>query len=1232
MRFWRRTKGTISIFLVIILVPMMTVSSLFVDAGKVKLARGVAESAGDLTLNTALTDYDIMLKDLYGLFATSQDTEELFAKLEDYYRTCITSSGVGSEDADAYVDQIMAQLGLVAEGDETSDILNMELVDFDITKRSDTSLANATLLKKQIIEFMKYRAPINTGLSFITALDSFSTLSQQTELVDKRQKYYEVQAYVMEEARAAWGYINDYNKSGFVQDNSYFAAMKNKFDNNYGASYKRISEKIIKDLYDTQNYDGFTYYAYQLVKENDVPVFYLNSDRTQKKNDYTEYTVYSDEKRPTASQFKNALNSYNTAYSEVQKNWKALESLGSIDGNTYGLQYLVQTNRGNFYKKWIDSMVSLYNSYSMLRHAGEYADEAVMNTSGKLSGESVSRTYSYYYDKFMRSFDAMASEGTEENFNARRSKYSSALQNYANSANTDPTGTQREVAELYAQIIGYRQTVENAKNNLGKAVEHLNNVYGEIKEDGNLKIAERNWKKAAEDKDLAGTSMAKQDLAEISSLSTYLIPEEVDKLIQRLNCIKGNLESMLSQIDSYTFWDKKITEISDYNTLVNLLKQKIGDGELKSLPTDKTELQKKVDGWLNGKYTAGGLDISWDSSQGCQANLTKDKLNFYSYLYTHFNTGNTLEGETVGTELKQENKENGKYFYEEFKTSTSNKTAGDANKADESNIENGNELSSLEGRPSQNTGGGIGSGGESEFPTGDDAAAEVSGSLGSMFESLTSALIGMGTDLRDKLYVSDYILSMFSYDTVKKEYEVKNPGKEANPQSLTLLPFNEENNFAYGKEVEYIIYGGKNADNISKAYGSIYAIRLGFNLIYAFSASEIRDTALAIATPVSAASLGVLPVPLIQAAIIIGVACCESAIDLTDLKNGESVPLFKNNRTWKLSIKQVITDVKAEVGNALNDLTESAIDTGLEELNSLLDMTDDELTGFIQNGTVNVINAVDESFDTLIARHANTAIQKLTTLCNNVIEENMLSPVENMAKKVSDGLDAWLAEEAVGVDTSSDLSYIVKEEAVKIIKSEFIEDTLDELAKNVEAVQGSIASSANAITEILTDLRDEITRQVSTLSQPILDYKDQMMQKIEASMTGGAESLKNTLHTQINGIFGSSDGGSKTDETGMASLLSFSYSDYLRLFLLIGLYSDEEGVVLRTGDVIQANMSMATGNEGYRLKNSAAYVELSAAIQVKPTLLALPLFADVEGNPSGDQRWYTIEYKSIKGY
>ena len=99
MRFFEKTKGAISIFLAILLLPMMTLAAAFVDAGKVKLAKGMAESAGDLALNTALTNYDSDLKELYGLMATAQSSDDLFNKLPDYFMTSITSSGVSEEDA-----------------------------------------------------------------------------------------------------------------------------------------------------------------------------------------------------------------------------------------------------------------------------------------------------------------------------------------------------------------------------------------------------------------------------------------------------------------------------------------------------------------------------------------------------------------------------------------------------------------------------------------------------------------------------------------------------------------------------------------------------------------------------------------------------------------------------------------------------------------------------------------------------------------------------------------------------------------------------------------------------------------------------------------------------------------------------------------------------------------------------------------------------------------------------
>ena len=76
-KFMCRRRGAISIFLILVLVPMLIVSSIFVDMSRIRLAKAAATSAGDLTLNTALTNYDAVLKDMYGLFATSQSIDEM---------------------------------------------------------------------------------------------------------------------------------------------------------------------------------------------------------------------------------------------------------------------------------------------------------------------------------------------------------------------------------------------------------------------------------------------------------------------------------------------------------------------------------------------------------------------------------------------------------------------------------------------------------------------------------------------------------------------------------------------------------------------------------------------------------------------------------------------------------------------------------------------------------------------------------------------------------------------------------------------------------------------------------------------------------------------------------------------------------------------------------------------------------------------------------------------------
>ena len=1252
MDYFKNTKGAISVFLVIILVPMMMVSAFFVDASKVKLANGVAESAGDLALNTALTDYDTKLKDLYGLFATAQDTEELYEKLESYYKSCITSSGVADEDADNFVDMIMAQLQMTENDGKTSDVLNMQLMDFDVSKIPEASLGkNASVVERQIVDFMKYRAPINTGLSFISSLQSFATLSEQTDLVDKRQEYYEEQESVMKNAEEAWNHIYQYNKEGYAKSDDYFPTMKEKFDN-YQIKLDAITKKVIMDLYDAQNYVGFNPKIYSIIgvevevngKKKTVPYFYLDKEKTSKLTPYNELTTYSNSKKATADNIRTALNEYYTAFNAVKT---AQQELMEYDENTYGQQYLVQTNRRKLYETWVLSVKKLYEKYSMLRHAVTYNGttsdgKSVMTTSEKLFGQSSEHTFKQYYDWCTGGVDDFT-EGDRNSydfytvavvFNQYLSEFNTILQKYRDDANADITETNNKIYDIYREVTEYRRAVAEGKEQADAAIIYLGYVYDQVKSGGSLEQKKDSWEGAASSGKLKNTSMARQDLAEIDSLSTYLKPEDVDKLKSRLQNISDELEKLLDEIDSYTYFGTMLSEIDGYQTFINILENKIGANQLKMVPTNKQELEQKISLWCENQYVIGKkIDVSWRTQSGKQPRLAGenvDKLNFYTYLYQHFNR----ETASSSKEKAKESKESAESLYNDTKSKSSEEASKDADSSSGGKLQPEKELQNIENRPSKNIGNDSCVQGFEKAETGDNAVKSTGAGLGKMLSNLAEQAMNMGANLRDKLYVSDYILSMFSYDTIEAEYKLKHPGEDKiKLETLTYNPIDKDHNIAYGAEVEYIIWGGENSSNITKTYASIYGIRFAFNLIYAFTDSSIRDAAFAIATPISAATLGVIPVPLIQAVIIIGIGAIESGLDLVKLKDGESVPLFKDSETWVCSVKGLFNTVKKEVGEQLTSFVSDGIDLATEKLNEYLDMTDEQLSKAIDGKTDDLVGLVSDSYDEMITRHVNTSIQKLTTSCNNAIEEHMLDPTIDMSDYVKKKMDSWIAEEA-STSGEDDIAYTIKKEAVGIIKEQFVDSIVSGIKSNAENVEQSIADSANRVNELVGSVRDKITSQILKGSDKIKEYKDKLKDDFKESIKKGSANLKETLTEKMDGVFGSGSGSKEAkDSTGLASLLNFSYKDYLRLFLMIGLCTGgEEGVILRTSDVIQANMGKITNNNNYALENAAAYVRIKATIQVKPTMLALPLFANVENNPYTNTGWYTIEYKSVRGY
>jgi len=1336
-RFIEKTKGAVSVFLVIVLVPMLTVAALFVDASKMELAKALTVSAGDLTMNTALTDYDIQLKDLYGILATAQDTSKLYGDLEKYYATCIKSSGLSDSDADDIAQMLINALRNTEGSDDVADLLNMQVSDFKVEKVEGANLANAALLERNIVDFMKYRSPINTGLSFITSLKSFTTLSEQTKLVDCRQDYYEAEQEMMEDALEAYRYLYKYSKDGLYTETDYKNLQEVFFgsDGSGGVAkdFYGIVETVIKDEYQTKDYGK-------------APRRYYGTDvSADRMNDTSVDEILG---------YIDVLNTAIDDYDSFVSNSEAYAYINRYnESGMYYPRYITELNRYGYYDEWITAARKVYKAKANVHCAIRNAEIAVEKGAYYKDETTSPAIYdpTHDIDVWEKYNDTSAYDNAMENFNSFRNLFTGKNSNFVNKLSpyghsANQSGITSRLTTAVGKIKTWQNTIDQATGDLENAKKKLQAVINTVSSGGKVYNAKTDWTNAANKDSLDGTAMAEQDRAEIANINEYIDVAEVQDLIDRIDIIlygsvngkesdRKGLKGLQYQIkNDFVFApnggsEKPIVEIKDYATLVSLLEKNNNENlsldERINLSSLNDFISKNCTGAIYFKYPDGSKayapDFSWIGADRYPINFISTRTEqenaadgssegnaFYMYLVEHYadsvaeTTGSVKVGDTAGAKKMSEIK--GTIKAETKTTTATNSFPASSNEDIIKHVEAGSYPSNTTNVPNLETMPSAGT--NSGDP--DKAAGEASGGLSAMFDCLAKTLLTFGADLRDKLYIADYAISMFSYDTIEAEFtEANKKGssgtvsgssasgsttasgsssvgsgaasgnsghtvsasgmyvpestsaaaapQEVNEsailapastsssasgpiiQSLTLNPISASTNYGYGREVEYIIYGGTNSGNVAAAYASIFAIRLGFNIIYAFTSSEVRETAFSVAVPLSAATMGIVPVPLFQAAIIIGIACIESGIDLVELSQGKEVPLFKTQETWHCSVQGLINTGKAVV----QDIAEDAVDKGAGLLTELLDATDEELSTLISDETGKLETYVDTIVEESILRQANTVIEKVTSLATEAYEAAILNPSLDQVEYVQSRLTEW--RNSIGTSGNGYIDEILRS-AIDAVTDDLIEALVDAIEtahqSYDETITEAVKKASNSIEEVVNVIREKIKNAISYGSDTLTSYKNRIVADIKTSISSGADDLKATLNQYVDGMFGSSavsgsssDSVNSSDENSfLASLLSFAYSDYLKLFLLIGLYANEEALVLRIGDVIQADMGKITEDVNYQLSDASSYVRITATLRVKPTFLALPMFADVENNPATNSNWYSFQYTSIKGY
>lgn len=624
MQFFRQKNGAISIFLVIILVPCMMVSSLFVDIGRVHLSKGMANSSADLALNTLMTRYDADLKEFYGLAASCQSIDEFYSMSVDYFERTMTSQGLTEEEADLMVDEFKLAFTDLASRNP-SDLLDVEVVDATVSSALDTSnMANPTLIKDGIIEFMKYRAPIGIAERGILTLlggskQQLENEKEENELRKKKDTYYESAKDFYTTAQTIYFALKNYTAQGYTEEkiNGLLTTI-----NGYKDTYKEIHKALVFDLMNTEGLVSINRPKYNDTNDSFKVYTYPGEAYWDENGIMQQKLATEDDIKNLINQLILAISNFNTAKQTLENSF--IEYKGSTEADPYyDIQYWVkggkaiQTSLASFDQ----SMKALMTARNALKNAEEYLYvEDYYNIFEKENPTKWRISDGQYsvYDKFSQDLS------TKEHYNSVIAQYDSIYNTYICTIDINENSTDKYVkyisilerisnddanrAKLSAStnILSNGKSVETTITDIKTEIGNIRQGFVDRKEEleainGLLDILEGyrsarktnfdSWESAADNLD-EKSEMAEEDMAAINEGQ----PEK-------------NIKPEKDVVDEVTADDIKNmkTRISGmiglYDTLIDIIDtQKYGGAEIRFLTSvdgvktvsgiDKTELNK----------------------------------------------------------------------------------------------------------------------------------------------------------------------------------------------------------------------------------------------------------------------------------------------------------------------------------------------------------------------------------------------------------------------------------------------------------------------------------------------------------------------------------------------------------------------------------------------------------------------------------------------------------------
>ena len=185
--FLKRSRGSITVLVTLILVPTIFFTGFFTDLSRLKLCGNQAVMAADNYGETVLTQYDNLLKELYGLFAVTQNEDGLKAldDLQDYMKTSFDPSANGITWNHLEAVQDFAGLN----GVEGFMPYRSATVEMSYEFPENANLGDNVVLATQVGDFMRFRIAeqlVEENTDLLSMLETVSNMEKDAEAIDAK--------------------------------------------------------------------------------------------------------------------------------------------------------------------------------------------------------------------------------------------------------------------------------------------------------------------------------------------------------------------------------------------------------------------------------------------------------------------------------------------------------------------------------------------------------------------------------------------------------------------------------------------------------------------------------------------------------------------------------------------------------------------------------------------------------------------------------------------------------------------------------------------------------------------------------------------------------------------------------------------------------------------------------------------------------------------------------------